>query len=62
MCVCTYNIHTLCVAVVLSTVVNRSDVEQQFDGHNAIQKHTLFMLRVLSMPLMSCVDTYNTDA
>ena len=30
------NIHTLCVAVVSSVVVNRSDFEQQFDGHYAV--------------------------
>ena len=30
------NIHTLCVAVVSRVVVNRSDFEQQFDGHYAV--------------------------
>ena len=44
----------LCVAVVSSVVVNSSDFEQQFDGHYAVYKHTLFMLRVLGMPLMPC--------
>ena len=44
--------HATYIAVVSSAVVNRSDFEQQFDGHYAVQKHTLFMLCVLGMPLM----------
>ena len=35
------NIHTLRVAVVSGAVVNRSDFEQQFDGHYAVQKHII---------------------
>ena len=50
----TYIYIYICMQHAYVAVVNRSDFEQQFDGHYAVQKHTLFMFRVLGMPLMPC--------